>query len=62
MITNESDRNMIKYFWESKGWISRWASWEERKEDIRKEDPILVKVIEDYEYQYELLCRLVDQL
>ena len=55
---NESDIEMIRYFWEEKGDITRWTSWEDRKPEIKKYHPGLVYAVE----QIEFLSRVLDAI
>jgi hypothetical protein len=44
MVT-EDDINMIDYFINQKGDITRWCHWEKRKEEIEKEYPELIAAL-----------------
>lgn len=41
----EEDKNMIRYFHEEKGDISRWSKWEEKLPIIHKQYPELIEAI-----------------
>jgi len=62
MALTDDDKNMVDYFWKEKGDIERWVSWEERKSEIAKECPALVKAWEDYKAAEAILNIVVDSL
>lgn len=59
---NEDDVNMITYFWQEKHDVTRWSSWEERKEAIRKSRPELVAAVENLTIAQRTLSALVRDL
>ena len=39
---NDDDLNMMDYFYNERGDLEHWSSWEQRKEEIRKLNPELI--------------------
>lgn len=48
MKLKDSDLEMLKYFWESKQDIERYAGFEEIKADLEREFPEIIKAWNDY--------------
>ena len=59
---NESDINMIKYFWQKCECVEKWVEWENRKEDIRKDDALLVHLLEEFDFLRSALDKYIDRL
>ena len=62
MKTTEEDYNMIKYFWEEKGDITRWANWEKRKNVIFFNHPELAYAMDDYDKALKFMNLVVKML
>lgn len=45
---NEDDLNMIRYFWEEKGDIFRYASFEDIEVSVRRDFPQLFEAWDNY--------------
>jgi len=61
MIT-DSDKNMICYFIQEKGDITRWCDWEKRKTDIAIERPELIAAINNLEIAKRTLSAIVENI
>ena len=57
-LTDE-DKSLIRYFWEEKGDITRFGSWEKVKPALRREFPEILKAWEDLNTAKRTLSRLV---
>ena len=55
----EDDIRMVKYFWDEKGDVKRWAEWNEHLADFEKEFPELVKVVQDYDMAKKILNAVI---
>ncbi len=59
-ITND-DKNSITYFHRWKDDITRWCSWEDRKEAIFEEVPQLKRAMDDVKSAEDYLNYVVDK-
>ncbi len=62
MSLTDSDTNMVKYFWQEKGDIERWSSWEEKLPLFIEEYPELVTVLINYKTSKKILDIVVENL
>ena len=58
----EEDLNLIRYFWEEKGDLTRWHAWEEKSASLWKEYPVLMSAWEQYIRAYTVLNAVVKDL
>lgn len=58
----QSDIHSIEYFFNTKGDVTCWASWEERKPAIEAELPELVRAIENLTIAEKTLSRIVSDI
>ena len=58
-VITEEDRRMIRYFHEEKGDITRWCSWEEKKDAIFDICPELREALHDLDVAERNLNRIV---
>ena len=58
----EGDYNMVIYFWQEKGDITRWSSWEEKKPLFEKYHPELIKAMNDWTLAEKMLNLVIDSL
>lgn len=56
----QDDLNMVIYFHESYGDITRWIKWEERKPIVQRVHPELIKAMEDVKVAHRILNAVVD--
>jgi hypothetical protein len=61
MLTTE-DRLAIVYFWQEKGDLRRWTSWDEKREDIQEEFHFLIQAHDQYVLMEELIDKVVEDI
>ena len=62
MALTEEDKLMIRYFWEEKGDLTRWASWETKLPEIEKELPLLVDALRRLDMAKQMIDIVVENL
>ena len=56
---SDQDKAMIVYFWEEKGDLTRWCSWEEKKPMVEEEFPELIKALKDFDIAKKMISLTV---
>lgn len=62
MKVDESDIDMIKYFWQEKGDIERFSSWSELLPALKENYPHLISAWENYKRSEKILNCVVNNL
>lgn len=62
MALTEEDKNMIVYFIKEKGDITRWCSWESKKQEIEEEFPELINALKQLEIAERTLNAIVNAI
>ena len=58
----EEIQPMLSYFWEEKGDIERWASFEEAKPILQEKAPEVLKAWEDYKIAIKMVTLTISNL
>ncbi len=61
MIT-DSDKRSILYFIREKGDITRWCAWKEKKDEIKREYPKLIKALKKIKKAEKKIGKVLDNL
>jgi len=60
-ITDE-DLDMVRYFWEEKGDVTRWVQWKEKLPLLRKQYPELVDAVDRYRIAVLTLSAVIKEV